>query len=49
MNTTIYVQDPHLMQYADGGCLWHERGLNYERSCFLRDFAQLLKKTEHSK
>lgn len=30
-------------------CLGHKRGLNYEKSCFLPDFAQLLKKTEPSK
>lgn len=33
MNATIFLQDPHLMQYADGWCLGHERGLNYEKSC----------------
>lgn len=49
MNITNYPQDPHLKQYANGWCLSHEKGLNYEKSCFLPHVAQLLKKTEPSK
>lgn len=47
MSTGIYLQDPHLMQCANGWCLVHERGLNYEKSCFLPVFSKLLEKTEH--
>lgn len=49
MNITNYPQDPHLKQYANGWYLSHEKGLNYEKSCFLPHVAQLLKKTEPSK